>query len=180
MLTQASRDTGRDTGRDTDVITRAVAAPALAALAVIHVVDLPATLGPAPLIGIGYLVIIAAAVGSGGLMLARSHWLAWACAGGLAAAAMGGYLLTRALPGGFLGDQADIGNWRCPLGLAALSVEALIIGLAAAWTLWRGRFRPRRLARSHPARPHLTLVTPTCDSGRPQLRSVPSASPEDR
>ncbi len=148
MLSQASHDT--------DAITHAVAAPALAALAVIHVVDLPATIGPAPLIGIGYLAIIAAAVGSGGLMLARSHWLAWACAGVLAAA-MGGYLLTRALPGGFLGDHADIGSWRCPLGLAALSVEALIIGLAAAWGLWRGRFRPWRLAKSsRTAKPRLT------------------------
>jgi hypothetical protein len=31
--------------------------------------------------------------------------------------AMGGYVLTRALPGGFLGDHGDVGNWRCPLGI---------------------------------------------------------------
>ena len=42
-----------------DVIVRAVAALALAGLAVIHVVDLPGTLGPTPLVGIGYLGIIA-------------------------------------------------------------------------------------------------------------------------
>jgi hypothetical protein len=48
---------------------------------------------------------------------------------------MGGYVLTRALPGGFLGDHADVGNWRCPLGITALSVETLIILLVvlAAW-----------------------------------------------
>jgi cell division protease FtsH len=45
-----------------DVIARAVGALALAALAVIHVVDLPGTLGPTPLVGIGYLGIIGAAV----------------------------------------------------------------------------------------------------------------------
>ena len=56
-----------------------------------------------------------------------SNWLAWAAAGGVAASAMGGYLLTRGLPGGFLGDHADVGNWRCPLGIAALSVEAILI-----------------------------------------------------
>ncbi len=121
--------------QDTDVITRAVAAPALAALAVIHVVDLPGTLGPDRLVGIGYLGIIAAAILSGGAMIARPGWLAWTAAGGLAVAAMTGYLLTRALPGGFLGDHGDAGNWRCPLGIAALSVEALIMLLAAgrAW-----------------------------------------------
>src|SRR6266567_1553768 len=66
-----------------DVIARAVGALALAALAVIHVVDLPTTLGPAPLVGIGYVGIIAAAVLVGGVMITRSHWLTWAAAGGL-------------------------------------------------------------------------------------------------
>jgi hypothetical protein len=118
-----------------DVIVRAVAALALAALAVIHVVDLPGTLGPDRLVGIGYLGIIAAAVLAGGLLIARPHWLAWAAAAAVAVSAMGGYILTRALPGGFLGDHGDVGNWRCSLGIAALSVEALIIMLVvlAAW-----------------------------------------------
>lgn len=123
---------------DTDLITRAVVVPALAALAVIHVVDLPGTLGPDRLIGIGYLGIIAAAILAGGAMIARSSWLAWAAAGALASAAMGGYVLTRALPGGFLGDHGDAGNWRCPLGIAALSVETLIIMLTAA-RAWQAR-----------------------------------------
>ena len=131
--------------QDADLVARAVAAPALAALAVIHVVDLPGTLGPTPLVGVGYLGIIAAAILAGGAMIARSHWLAWAAAGGLAAAAMGGYLLTRALPGGFLGDRGDVGNWRCPLGIAALSVETVIILLAAGWA-WRARVRATRTA----------------------------------
>ena len=99
-----------------DVIARAVGALALAALAVIHVVDLPGTLGPTPLVGAGYFAIIAAAVVTGGVMITRSHWLAWAAAGGVATAAMGGYVLTRAVPGGFLGDHADVGNWRLPAG----------------------------------------------------------------
>jgi hypothetical protein len=118
-----------------DVIVRAVAALALAGLAVIHVVDLPGTLGPTPLVGVGYFGIIVAAVLVGGLIIARPHWLAWAAAGAVAVSAMGGYVLTRALPGGFLGDHGDVGNWRCPLGIAALSVEALIIMLVvlAAW-----------------------------------------------
>jgi len=72
-------------------------------------------------------------------MIARSHRLVWAAAGGLAAAAMGGYVLTRTV-GGFLGDHSDVGNWRCPLGLAALSVETMLI-LLAAWQARRGTTR---------------------------------------
>jgi len=124
--------------------------PALAALAVIHVVDLPGTLGPDRLVGIGYLGIIAVAILAGGAMIVRSGWLTWAIAGGLAAAAMTGYLLTRSLPGGFLGDHADVGNWRCPLGIAALSVEALIILLTASWA-WQARLRASGVApKGHP------------------------------
>jgi len=114
-----------------DVIARAVGAVALATLAMIHVVDIPGTLGPLPLVGAGYLGIIAAAVVVGGMMIARSHRLVWAAAGGLAAAAMSGYVLTRTI-GGFLGDHSDLGNWRCPLGLAAISVETVLI-LLAVW-----------------------------------------------
>jgi hypothetical protein len=121
-----------------DVIARAMGALALIALAVIHVVDLPGTLGPDRLVGIGYLVIIAAALGVSGVMIARSHWLVWAAAGAVAVSAMGGYVLTRALPGGFLGDHGDVGNWRCPLGIAALSVETLII-LLVVLAAWLGR-----------------------------------------
>src|SRR3984885_975468 len=44
------------------VTARAIGALALVALAVIHVVDLPGTLGPTPLVGIGYLGIISGAV----------------------------------------------------------------------------------------------------------------------
>jgi hypothetical protein len=121
-----------------DVITRAMGALALITLAVIHVVDLPATLGPTPLVGIGYFGIIAAALGIGAAMVARSHWLVWGAAGVVAVMAMGGYVLTRALPGGFLDDHGDVGNWRCPLGITALSVETLIILLVllAVWLGW--------------------------------------------
>ena len=117
------------------VAARAVGALALAGLAVIHVVDLPGTLGPDRLVGIGYFGIIAAALGVGLAMIARSHWLVWAAAGGVAVMAMSGYVLTRALPGGFLGDHGDVGNWRCPLGITALSVETLIflLVLLAVW-----------------------------------------------
>jgi hypothetical protein len=136
--------------QDTDVIARAVGALALAALAVIHVVDLPGTLGPDPLVGFGYFGIIAAAIVVGGAMITWSHWLVRAAAGAVAASAMGGYVLTRAVPGGFLGDHGDVGNWRCPLGIAALSVETLIILLMM---LAAGQARARARGLTSPPRP---------------------------
>jgi hypothetical protein len=139
-----------------DVVARAVGALALAALAVIHVVDLPGTLGPTPLVGAGYFAIIAAAVVTGGVLISRSHWLAWAAAGGVAALAMGGYVLTRAVPGGFLGDHADVGNWNCPLGIAALSVEAILILLvvlaAIQARVGARRVTPQRVPELAPSR----------------------------
>ena len=144
------------------VTARAIGALALVALAVIHVVDLPGTLGPTPLVGIGYLGIISAAVLIGGVLIARPHWLAWTAAAAVAVSAMGGYVLTRGLRGGFLGDHGDVGNWHCPLGIAALSVESVIILLAllVAAGAWQ--------ARIHAA--HLTA------SARPAARRVPEHS----
>ena len=135
------------------VTARAIGALALVALAVIHVVDLPGTLGPTPLVGIGYLGIISGAVVIGGVLIARPHWLAWAAAAAVAASAMGGYILTRGLGGGFLGDHGDVGNWHCPLGIAALSVESVIILLAllVAAGAWQARIHAAYLAAS--ARP---------------------------
>ena len=130
------------------VTARAIGALALVALAVIHVVDLPGTLGPTPLVGIGYLGIIAGAILTGGVLIARPHWLAWAAAAAVAASAMGGYVLTRALPGGFLGDHGDVGNWHCPLGIAALSVESVIILLVllVAAGAWQARIHAASVA----------------------------------
>src|SRR5260370_6541315 len=91
-----------------DVIARTMGALALIALAVIHVVDLPATLGPLPLVGIGYFGIIVAALGVGLAMIARSHWLGLAAAGAVAVIAMGGYVLTPALPAGIPGEHGDV------------------------------------------------------------------------
>ncbi len=140
------------------VTARAIGALALVALAVIHVVDLPGTLGPTPLVGIGYLGIISGAVLIGGVLIARPHWLAWTAAAAVAVSAMGGYLLTRALGGGFLGDHSDVGNWRCPLGIAALSVESVIILLVllVAAGAWQARIHAAHLATS--ARPAVRRV----------------------
>ncbi|HEX4432915.1 MAG TPA: hypothetical protein VHZ96_26820 [Frankiaceae bacterium] len=114
-----------------ELLSRALAVVSLVDLAVVHVIDLPDTLGPLPWVGAGYFAIIAAAMGLGVTLMIRSHWVAWAAAGLLSVGAMGGYLLTRSVSG-FLGDHGDVGNWRCSLGITALSLETVLIVLAAA------------------------------------------------
>ena len=67
---------------------------------------------------------------------------------------MGGYILTRALPGGFLGDHHDVGNRHCSLGIAALGVESviLLLVLLAALGAWQARLHAASVAaRPQPA-----------------------------
>jgi hypothetical protein len=80
---------------------------------------------------------------------------------------MTGYLLTRSLPGGFLGDHGDVGNWRCPLGIAALSVEALIMLLAAGWA-WQARLRATSVAAKGRSAEPRARESSISGSGRPR------------
>jgi hypothetical protein len=114
-----------------DLIARAVAVVSLTDLALVHVIDLPGTLDETPLIGAGFFMLIAAALVTGVLLMVRPNRMAWAASGLVAAGTMGAYILTRTVSG-FLGDHDDLGNWRCSLGLAALSLETVLIALAAA------------------------------------------------
>jgi hypothetical protein len=108
-----------------DTVARAVGAVALGALALIHVEDLPDTISSSLLIGVEYLGLIAASIVVAGLLLIRSGPRVWLAAAALAGSAMLAYTLSRTT--GIPGDSGDIGNWRCSLGLAALTVEAMIL-----------------------------------------------------
>jgi hypothetical protein len=132
-----------------ELIARAVAAVSLTDLALVHVIDLPDTLDETPLIGAGYLVLIAAALVTGVLLMARPNWMAWAATGLVAAGTMGAYILTRTVSG-FLGDHEDVGNWRCSLGLAALSLETVLIALAAVQAARRPASVPVPVQASEP------------------------------
>jgi hypothetical protein len=106
------------------VITRAAAVPALAALAVIHVVDLPVCLGPDRLAGFRCLGIIAVAIVAGAAMVAGlTGWPGRPLAGSVPLR-WPGMCSPRALPGGFLGDHGNVGDWRSPLGITVLRALA--------------------------------------------------------
>lgn len=125
-----AHDTLQDPARPAapDVAARAVAAVALAALALIHVVDLPDTWSSSVLVGSEYVGLIVASVLLAGALLTRSGGQVWAGAALVPASAMAAYVLSRTT--GIPGDHGDIGNWRCSLGIAALTVETLLMLLA--------------------------------------------------
>ncbi|HYA69583.1 MAG TPA: hypothetical protein VED63_12705 [Acidimicrobiales bacterium] len=105
-------------------------------IALIHLLDLPGTIGPDPIQGTLYLVLVVSCVATAGLLLhAASPWR-WLLVLALAAAPAGAYVLTRTV--GLPFDQTDIGNWDDTLGIAALFVEALVFSTGAyALVLWR-------------------------------------------
>jgi hypothetical protein len=78
-----------------------------------------------------YMGLIAASLATAGaVLLARNARLALAAAGGLAASAALGYVLSRTT--GLPSATGDIGNWTEPLGLASLVVEGSVIALTGA------------------------------------------------
>jgi hypothetical protein len=114
--------------KQNDVAARAVAAVALGAIALIHVVDLPDTWTGSTLVGSEYVMLIIGAVVLAATMLIRGGVLGWTAAAALATSAMSAYTFSRTT--GIPEDNGDIGNWRCPLGIAAMTVEAMLLVLA--------------------------------------------------
>jgi hypothetical protein len=115
----------------TSAILRASAIVLLMSLAMIHIVQLVPTFQQSPLLGVGYLFVIAAAVVVGA-RLVKGHQSAaqlWFPVAALGVAVFVGYAFTRILSTPF--DNQDVGNWACMLGLAALFVESLMVAVAA-------------------------------------------------
>jgi FtsH-binding integral membrane protein len=115
----------------TSAILRATGIVLLMSLAVIHIVQLVPTFQQTPLLGVGYLFVIAAAVVVGA-RLVKGHQSAlhlWLPVAALGMAVFLGYAFTRILSTPL--DNQDVGNWACTLGMAALFVEGLMIAVAA-------------------------------------------------
>jgi hypothetical protein len=124
------------TGRAAEnAVRRGVAAIGLAAVALIHVLDLPGKLEEAPYLAVGYLGLIGAALITAESLVRRDTVLGWLGALGLSAATVMGFVATRTV--GLPAATEDIGNWLEPLGLASLFVEGAVIVLALTGLLRR-------------------------------------------
>jgi hypothetical protein len=115
----------------TAVILRAMGIVLLMSIAVIHIVQLVPTFQQAPLLGVAFVLLIAAAVIVGARLI-KGHPSAvqlWLPVVALGAAVSVGYAFTRTLSTPL--DHQDVGNWACSLGLAALFVEGMLMAVAA-------------------------------------------------
>ena len=117
------------TTHDPVAALRVVTMLGLLAMALIHLLDVPGTMGPDPVQGTLYLLLMAGSlVAAFRLVHATSLWR-FALPAALAASAVAAHVLTRTL--GLPFDHTDVGHWNDPLGTAALFVEGVTIAAAS-------------------------------------------------
>ncbi|MEA2145827.1 MAG: hypothetical protein QOG59_1414 [Solirubrobacteraceae bacterium] len=136
------------------------AAAALSATAAIHLALVPSHLSEAPYAGGLFIAFAVGALTSAILLLTVNRRLIWLTAAGLAAGAIGAYVVSRSA--GLPSMADDIGNWLNPLGVIALVCE-----LAVTAITWRVLS-----TRSRPADPHPAAAQP-----RRTSRTGPGTSP---
>ncbi|MGZ4437564.1 MAG: hypothetical protein ACXVYY_18155 [Oryzihumus sp.] len=101
------------------------AASAALVAAAAHVPITPAHLHEAPYIGWSFVALEATLTGLAATLVARDTTLAWRAAAVVPALAMVAYAVTRSVALPQIGDE--VGNWTEPLGVVALTAEALLI-----------------------------------------------------
>jgi hypothetical protein len=108
-----------------DLARRVLVGLGLIGIALIHLLDAKSKLEETPYLGVGYILIIIAALGAAEALIRRSTPLRWAAAGLVALAPLIGYILSRTT--GLPSSTDDIGNWWEPLGVASLFVEGTVV-----------------------------------------------------
>lgn len=127
-----------------DVGARAVTAVGLTGIALIHLLDAIGKYSETRYLFWMYVALMAASIATAGAVLFARSRAGFVVAGGLAASAIGGYVLSRTT--GLPSATSDIGNWTEPLGLASLFVEGTVAAVAACGfaltTRWSAPWRP--------------------------------------
>jgi hypothetical protein len=113
-----------------DAIARAVAIGGLAAVALIHILQLPEAFDQVGYLGGLFIAVVVASLALAAVMTRTSHGLVWASSGLLAAVILLCYIISRSV--GLPGFTEDMGVWDEPLGLASMVAEGLVIGVSAA------------------------------------------------
>ena len=108
-----------------DAISRTVVIGGLAAVALIHALQLPDAFAEASYLGWLFVVAIVAAVGLLATLTHASDRSVWRATATLPALILLGYLLSRTI--GLPGANNDVGEWDEPLGLASMVVESVVL-----------------------------------------------------
>jgi len=111
-------------------VLRATGLVALLAIGAIHFLQIIPTVEQTPLLGVGYIGLIAASVVVAAWLVVTNDMRAWVAAGLLSAAVLVGYAFTRLVGTAF--DSQDVGNWSCMLGLASIFVEVSLLFVSGA------------------------------------------------
>jgi hypothetical protein len=114
----------------TALVLRATGIVLLVGIGVIHIVQLVPTFQGMAVLGFAYLLLIAGAVVVGAWLVKghRSALHLWLPVAALGSSAVFGYGFTRLFSTPL--DRADVGNWSCMLGMAALFVEGVLVAIA--------------------------------------------------
>jgi membrane protease YdiL (CAAX protease family) len=124
-----------------DAVARTVGIVGLGGIALIHALQVPEAFEETAYLGVLFIGAILASLALTAVLTRTSDQRAWVAAGGLAAAIMFGYVLTRT--SGLPDATLDVGNWTEPLGLASLVAEGLVLCVTA------GVFASRRAVAGH-------------------------------
>jgi hypothetical protein len=108
---------------------RIAAAVALLAAGAVHIPITGEHLEEAPYMGALFIALTVACGICAILLVLRDNPLVWMVAGGVAALAVIGYVLSRTV--GLPQIDDDVGNWSDPLGTVALVTEGLTVVMAA-------------------------------------------------
>ena len=111
-----------------DAILRATGILMFVAIGAIHFLQIVPTTENTPLLGVGFLGLIAGCLIVAFGLLQRSGRRVWRAGAVVAVSAIGGYLFTRLFNTPI--DNQDVGNWSCMLGMAALFVETILLALS--------------------------------------------------
>ena len=116
--------------RDRSVATRAMEIGAVVALAItgwVHLIDMSDKFSEVPYLGIGYGLIVIAAIASI-VLIVRGDRRGWMLGGGMCLATIVGYMLSRTT--GLPASTDDVGNWSETLAVWAGVAEIVMVVLA--------------------------------------------------
>jgi hypothetical protein len=130
LVTRAAGTQPRTAADHTDgrLLVRGLAAVALIGVALIHLVQLPDAWPSTPGLGALFTLSTVAATVAAVALVAVDRPVVWLLAALAGLGPIAGYVLTRSVTVPF--DNGDVGNWLEPLGLVALFVEVLVVGLS--------------------------------------------------
>jgi hypothetical protein len=113
-----------------DAIARAVAIGGLAAIALIHILQLPDAFAAIGYLGALFIAAIVGCLALASVLTRTSDDRVWMAAGGLPALILLGYIISRSV--GLPGFTDDVGEWSEPLGLLSMVAEGLMVFVTAA------------------------------------------------